>query len=144
MPYSSATVCGNILKAIFRTAHTSDFPSTYYVALFDGDPEAGGVEPDSTGGYARLAVANTNAEFTISGDTVTNVNDWVWPTSSAGYQTGHQTLSHWALYDNSSGGSRILSGRIAPGGTIGTIVVNGSGLIPKILAGQWSWKQKAA
>ena len=75
MPYSSTTVCGNILKAIFRTAHTSDFPSTYYVALFDGDPEAGGVEPDSTGGYARLAVANTNAEFTISGDTVTNVTD---------------------------------------------------------------------
>lgn len=144
MPYSSATVLSHILKAIFGTAHTSDFPSTYYVALFDGDPEAGGVEPDSTGGYARLAVANTNSEFSISGDTVTNVNNWVWPTSTSGYQTGHQTLSHWAIYDNSSGGNRKLSGRIQIGGVAATIVVNGSGLVPKVLAGSWAWTQKAA
>lgn len=143
MPYSSATVCGNILKAIFRTAHTSDFPSTWYFALFDGDPEAGGVEPDSTGGYARVAMSNVDAQFTISGDTVTQVNDIVWPTSSSGYQTGHQTLSHWALYDNSSGGSRYMSGKIMVGGAASTIVVNGSGLVPKILAGNWSWRQKA-
>lgn len=144
MPYSSATVCGYILKAIFRTAHTSDFPSTLYYALFDGDPEAGGVEPDSTGGYARVAVSNVDANFSISGDTVTNVNDIVWPTSTSGYQTGHQILSHWAIYDNSSGGNRLLSGLIMVSGTAVTIVVNGSGLVPKILAGNWSWTQKAA
>lgn len=144
MPYSSSTVCGDILKAIFGTAHTSDFPSTWYVALFDGDPEAGGLEPDSTGGYARVAISNLDSEFTITGDTVTNDNNWVWPTSTSGYQTGHQILSHWALYDNSSGGNRKLSGAILIGGTRTTIVVNGSGLVPKVLAGSWAWTQKAA
>lgn len=143
MPYSSTAVLTGILKAMFRTGHTADFPNTYYFALFDGDPEAGGVEPDSTGGYARVAVSNVDAEFSISGDTVTNVNIITWPTSTSGYQTGHQTLTYWALYDNSAGGNRVMSDKIVVSGTATPIVVNGAGLVPKILAGAWTWKQKA-
>lgn len=144
MPYSSTNVLNGILKAMFRTAHTADFPSTYYYALFDGDPEAGGVEPDSTGGYARVAMSNVDANFDISGGVVSNLIAIVWPTSTSGYQTGHQILSHWAIYDNSSGGNRIMSGKIIVAGVWQTIVVNGSGLIPKFIVGAWTWTQKAA
>lgn len=143
MPYSATAVLTGILKAIFGSAHTSDFPATLYYALFDGDPEAGGVEPDSTGGYARVAVTNNNTNFSISGDTVSNLTAIVWPTSTSGYQTGHQILSHWAIYDNSSGGNRLMSGHIRVSGADVTITVNGSGLIPKILVGSWTWTQKA-
>lgn len=141
MPYSGATICGKILKGIFGSSHTAEFPNTLYVALFDGDPEVSGVEPDSTGNYARLAVANTDSEFTISGAQVSNDNDWVWPTSTAGYQTGHQTLDHWAIFDNSSGGTRLLSGRVRKAGVPSSITVDGTNLIPQINAGSWIWKQ---
>lgn len=144
MPYSSTAVLTGILKAIFGSSHTADFPGTLYYALFDGDPEAGGVEPDSTGNYARVAVTNNNTNFSISGAVVSNLIAIVWPTSTSGYQTGHQVLSHWAIYDNSSGGNRLLSGKIMVSGTAVTIVVNGSGLVPKIAIGDWTWTQKAA
>lgn len=143
MPYSGSSICGKILKGIFGSSKTAEFPATWYIALFDGDPEAGGVEPNSTGNYARLAVANTDAEFTITGDQVVNDNNWVWPTSTAGYQTGHQTLTYWAAYDNSSGGTRFLSGRVRKAGVPSSITVDGTNLIPQINAGSWVWKQGA-
>lgn len=142
MPYSSTTVCGWLLKAAFRTGHTSDFPSTYYVALFAGDPEAGGLEPDSTGNYSRLAVANVDAQFTISADTVTNVADWQWPTSTAGYQAGRQIITHWALYTATTAGTRVCSGQVKKAGIPSSITVDGASLVPKILAGAWIWRQK--
>lgn len=142
MPYSSTTICGYLLKAAFRTGHTADFPSTYYVALFAGDPEAGGLEPDSTGGYARLAVANTDAEFTITGDQVTNANNWAWPTSTAAYQAGRQILTHWALMSATTAGTRILSGRVLKSGIPSSINVDGANLVPKISASSWAWRQK--
>ena len=143
MPYSGSSICGKILKGIFGTARTSEFPATWYVALFDGDPEVSGVEPNSTGGYARLAVSNVDAQFTITADQVVNDNDWVWPTSTAGYQAGHQTLTYWALYDNPSGGTRFLSGRVRKAGVPSSITVDGTNLIPQIDAGAWVWKQGA-
>lgn len=143
MPYSGTSICGKVLKGIFGDDHTAEFPGTWYVAFFAGDPEAGGSEPDSTGGYARVAVSNANSEFTIGGDQVSNDNDWTWPTSTAGYQAGHQVLDYWALYNNSSGGTRFLSGRIRKAGIPSFITVDGANLIPQVDAGSWIWKQAA-
>jgi hypothetical protein len=141
MPYSGSTIAGKILKGIFGDDHTAEFPSTWYVALFAGDPETTGVEPDSTGNYARLAISNANSEFTISGAQVSNDNDWVWPTSTTAYQTGVRILDHWGLMSASSGGTRYLSGRVRKAGVPSSINVDGTNLIPQIDAGSWVWQQ---
>lgn len=141
MPYSGSSIAGKILKAIFGDDHTAEFPSTWYVALFNDDPETVGDEPDSTGNYARLAVSNVNTEFTITGAQVSNDLDWVWPTSTGGYETGHQILTHWALMSASSGGTRYLSGRVRKAGVPSSINVDGTNLTPQIDAGSWVWQQ---
>ena len=47
-------------------------PATWYIAIFDGDPTAGGTELTGTGGVARKSVANTTAKWTVSAGQASN------------------------------------------------------------------------
>lgn len=51
------------LKAWFGNGRAASMPSSWEVALFTDHPLFGGTELTSTGGYARLVVANTSANF---------------------------------------------------------------------------------
>ena len=64
MAYPLDTAAQNAgLKAWFGDGRAVSMPSSWEVALFTGHPLDGGTELTATGGYARLVVANTSANF---------------------------------------------------------------------------------
>lgn len=125
------------MAAAFGSGHHSAFPSTYYLAFFNGDPDASGTEPNSTGNYARLAVTNNDTNWdTPSTGQAENLIDLYWPTSSAGYQSGHQTLTWVGAFDNAAAGNRFWKARIKnSGGSDSSILIDGANLTPFIAIG---------
>lgn len=123
-------------------AQTFAPPATKYLALFTSAPSAsgGGIEV-SGGSYARVSVsasltafsgtqgAGTTAVSTgTSGVTSNNANiAFAAPTADWG------TVTHWALFDASTGGNLLMFGALATPVT----VING-GLAPTIPAGALS------
>lgn len=108
---------------------------TLYVAAVLGDPRAGAVtEPDSSGGYGRVALANDATTWgTIgTGDVqATAIVDLVWPTATALWSLAE--VDHWAVYDLAAGGVLWYSGPLTA-----NIAPTGVGDVPRIPAGQWS------
>lgn len=109
--------------------------ATLYFALFNGDPEGAGVEPTATGGYARVAKTNDATLWgTIAGTAVQVANSGAsgaleWPAASGVWSQAQVT--HWAVFDNTSGGNLVYSGELAS-----PIAVTGAGDIARIPAGQ--------
>lgn len=107
---------------------------TLYVALFNGDPLGAGVEPDGTGGYARVAKANdatlwgTIAAGATSAANSGTAGEILWPAASGLYSVPGMT--HWAVFDNSAGGVLWYSGALTA-----QVVVTGAGDVPRIPAG---------
>lgn len=104
---------------------------TLYFALFNGDPEGVGVEPTSAGGYARKAVTNDASLWgTIGGSavSVTNAADIVFATATAVYSQA--SLTHWAVFDNSTGGALTYAGPLSA-----AVAVTGAGDVPRIVVG---------
>lgn len=112
-------------------------PATLYFALFTADPGESGVTGEltiGTGAYARAAITNNNVNFpqcAASGTpTKTNATAITFPTASAAWGT----VTHWAIYDASSGGTNML----AHGALSATRYV-ASGDTPKIAVGACSF-----
>lgn len=106
---------------------------TLYFALFNGDPIASGVEPDSTGGYARVAKTNDATlwgTITSSAVQVSNAADIAWPAATGVYSQAQ--LTHFAVYDNSTGGTLWYSGKLT-----NPIAVSGAGDVPRLPAGSF-------
>lgn len=121
------------LKAHLGAARHADAMPILYFALFKGDPMGSGVEPTSTGGYARAAVNNDAALWgTLSaGQTsVQNVGVILWPVASGLYSIGATPLDYWAVFDNAAGGNLWYSGRLSS-----PITVTGANDQPRIPAG---------
>ena len=105
--------------------------NTLYFALFAGDPVGAGVEPTSVGGYARKAVSNDAVLWgTISSSavSVTNVSEIVFAAATGVYS--ESVLTHWAIFDNATGGNLVYSGRLSQ-----SISVSGAGDVPRFPAG---------
>lgn len=136
MPFGSEAVRLQALKGLFGSDAVSiGAAGTYYFALqrHSETPQTSlGAEPDSTGGYARVAVANADTEWTFSGAGLTNTNEVRWPVATDLYSIV-DPFNQWAIYDNSAGGNVIAFGQISP-----AIVVTGAGDIPVIYAGDFS------
>lgn len=102
-----------------------------YFALFAGDPAGIGVEPDSTGGYARVAKDNDATLWgTIGSSIVTITNSAsgiVWPVATGAYSVGTDELTHWGIFDNSAGGNLRYFGELTD-----HILVSGAGDQPRI------------
>lgn len=115
---------------------------TLYIALFDGDPGGIGVEPTSTGSYARVAKTNDATLWgTIAAGDVSAVNVGVsgaieFPTATALYSTN--TLTHFGIYDNAAGGALHTYGELTT-----PIVITGAGDTPRIPQGALSITQLA-
>ena len=116
-------------------------PSTLYFALFDADPGGAGVEPDSTGAYARVAMANDSTTWGAIGSSDTQISNVggaiVWPTSS-GVWSILTELTHWGIFDNSVGGNLLYSGELLTG-----ITITGAGDTARIPAGALTIIQEA-
>lgn len=117
-------------------------PATKYLALFTSAPSAsgGGIEV-SGGAYARVALsasltafsgtqgAGTTAVSTGTSGATSNSADIAFAAPTADWGT----VTHWALFDASTGGNLLMFGSLATPVT----VING-GLAPTIPAGALS------
>lgn len=88
-------------------------PATVYLSLHTANPgETGGSEV-SGGSYARVSITNNNTNFPVCPSTGTptksNGQPFTFPTSSAVWGT----VTHWALYDESSSGNMLAYGSFA-------------------------------
>jgi hypothetical protein len=99
--------------------------AAHQLALFAGDPQAGGVELDNTvGGYARVTITNNGTN---------------WPAASGGAKTAtfqayaastdawSAVATHWVLFDAADGTTRWDSGRLDT-----AISVDGPGETPNV------------
>ena len=91
---------------------------TLYLALASADLTADNVTanelPIGTGGYARIAIPTTNADWTapatVGGrEMISNVNTLTGGTASANLNGG-TAIPNWGLYDASTGGNLIKYG----------------------------------
>jgi hypothetical protein len=128
MPLGSTTAKNWALDACYGSNHSSVWPSTVYVALFNGNPSSGGTELTSTGNYARVALTNNSTNFPdASSGFKSNGTDIAFPTSTGAYSA---SATYIGLYDNSAGGNLLDYGALSP-----TLTVSGASQTPKIPAG---------
>ena len=140
MPFGSNAVRLQALKGVFGDGAVSiGAPATLYFALLRSTTPATvlGTEPDSTGNYARKAVANDDDQFTYSAPGLTNTNEIRWPQTTGLYSIT-DPLNQWAIYDNAAGGNVIAFGELSP-----TVTVTGAGDEPVIPAGDFDLSMDA-
>lgn len=105
-------------------------PATMYLALFTAltSGETPTVTEAAGGSYARVAITNDATGWSRASNTVTNDNILTFTTA-----TGSQgTVTHWGLYDASSGGNLLIYGELPSP----TAIVNGTTF--RVAAGQLS------
>jgi hypothetical protein len=109
MPFTAYT--DNKLIDHLLGSDTFTKPAARYVALFIGDPTAGGTEISTTGSaYARLSSA-----FTIAANVATNTADLQWSAAT----TSWGTINYMAVYDAATGGNMLVSSALTTAKTIG-------------------------
>ncbi len=107
---------GNLL---FRT-QAAWKPSGIYVALFTAAPsDSGGGTEVSGGSYARVQVTQTDANWnapTGGNGLFDNANAITFPSPTAGWGQ----VTHWGIFDASSGGNLLLWGALTTAKTVNT------------------------
>lgn len=142
MPFGSTAPRLRAFKANFGSSRLTGAPAILYVNLrrHATDPATVlGTEPDSTGGYARVAMNNNDADWTFTTTGGSNAAEIRWPAATAEYSIT-DPLNQWVLTDNSA----IGSGEIIAFGALSTpIDVTGAGDVPVIAAGDLDLDQGA-
>lgn len=114
-----------LLNHVFRTTGYTQ-PTNVYISLHTADPgETGSAGEVSGGAYARVAVSRANASWSAPAadgeyQAITNAGVITFPAPS-GANWG--TITHFGIWDNSSGGNFL------GGGSLGTsrVVNDGDG-----------------
>lgn len=120
------------LDACYGDSKSSLWPASLQVALWNGDPAAGGSELTSAGGYARAVVANTTANFPNAAAGVkTSATTTQFAASTGAFSSG---FTHWAFMDGS--GNLLDSGQVTDPNTNApvTITVSQANTIVRFLA----------
>lgn len=93
-------------------------PATVYVGLLTAAPgEAGGGTEVAGSGYARVAMANSSAQWSASvggNGTTSNVNAVAFPTPAAGWGL----VTHFAVYDALAAGNMLWQAALTTSKTI--------------------------
>jgi hypothetical protein len=86
-------------------------PPTIYVALSTADPldDASGMAEPSGNGYARVTTSGSDWNAASSG-AIDNATAITFPTANGG---AWGTITHFALYDASSGGNMLAHGALS-------------------------------
>lgn len=127
----------NYLKLVFQAVNwanvadnTATSPLTnLFVSLHTADPTASGSQTSSEAaysGYARVAVARTSSGWSISGETISNVNAITFPASTSGPES-----ETWVGVGTATSGAGVL---LWAGPLTATLVVN-NGITPSFAAG---------
>lgn len=109
---------GELIKHLFRTG-TFAKPATIAIALFTSDPGENVSGAEVTGnGYARaqLAPSDTNWAAPVAGNGVTSNNSLVTFATPTG--PGWGTITHFGIFDATSGGNMLLYGALTTPKTI--------------------------
>lgn len=110
----------------------SSTAGSLYVSLHFADPDEDGVQTSSEAtytGYARIEVARSSSDWTVTDNSVTNTNDIVFGACTG----GDQTISHWGIGTTSSGdGILLFSGALESP----LSVTSSPSQIPKFVAGK--------
>ena len=110
MPFTSYT--DNKLIDHLLGANTFAKPSAKYVALYVGNPAAGGTEVSTSGSaYARLS-----SVFTVVSNVATNTSDLQWPTATSAWGA----ITHTAIFDAATGGNMLVTAPLEATKTIGS------------------------
>ena len=89
-------------------------PATVYVSLHTADPTDAGTGTEASGGsYARKSVTNNSTNFP-SGNPKSNGTAITFATPSAGWGT----VTHFGIWDASSGGNLLYYGALGTSKTI--------------------------
>jgi len=103
--YTDAALLGHLLGS---TTYTK--PSALYVALFVGDPLAGGVEVSTSGtGYARQS-----GTFSVATNVATNASNIEYSAAT----TAWGTITHVAIYDAMAAGNQLVTAALTTAKTI--------------------------
>lgn len=103
---------GEWMKYGFTTTAMGTRPTTWHVALHDGDPSAAGTANEITdSGYARVATT----DLTRSGSTVTNSTGAV---TFAAIDDAEVTITHASIWDASTAGNCLFYGALAVSKTL--------------------------
>lgn len=136
----SNTFENDLLLLLFNNTNISNFgdatglrgtsaAGSLYLALHTADPGEAGDQTTSEvayTSYARKAVARSGAEFSVSGNQVSLVNNQDFPPGTG----GSGTATHWSIGTAASGAGRILyKAALSPS------IVCGNGVTPRINAG---------
>lgn len=100
-------------------------PATLHLGLFTAAPtDAGGGTAATGGSYARLAITNNSTNFppaAIDGSVTKKANGTVLSMFTAsGSVSAAANMTHWGLYDASSGGNLLVWGAIDTPAPIGS------------------------
>lgn len=109
----------NIIKHLFRTGSFTK-PTTIAVALFTAAPSDSGGGTEVTGGsYARVSVNPLDANWAATSGTngqTSNVAAINFGTASASWGT----VTHFGIYDATSGGNLLIWGALTASKTVGS------------------------
>lgn len=132
-----------IIDTLFRGQAFPSIPTLYFACFTVSPTDAGGGTEVSGGGYERVAVTASMANFAgtqgagtttgssgTSGTTSNNI-DIQFPSPTANWGT----VNSMAVFDAASGGNMIAYGPISP-----AKVVNSGDLPPKFSIGQWAFQ----
>jgi hypothetical protein len=111
MAYPLDTAAQNAgLQAWFGDGRAASMPASWEVALFTAHPLDGGTELTATGGYTRLVVANTSANFPTptSGAVVSVALTWAAPTDA-----WSDVATHFLLIDHADSTTRWFVGLLS-------------------------------
>lgn len=132
MPYGNDGARLRALRANLGSSRLTGAPGTLHLALqrHATDPAGTlGVEPNSTGNYARVAFTNDDAAWTFGTVSAANAAEIRFPVASGVYSIT-DALNQWVLYDNAAGGTALAFGALTT-----TITVTGAGDVPVIPIG---------
>lgn len=114
-----------VLNHVFRTASFTK-PGTTYVSLHNGDPTDANVTatelPIGTNGYARVAVASNNTNWTApaasgAARAISNAANVTFGTPTGDWNTGNP-ITHVGIYDAATAGNLLASGALGTARTV--------------------------
>lgn len=136
----SNTFENDLLLLLFNNTNIANFgdatglrgssaPGNLYLALHTASPGEGGDQTTNEiayTGYERVAVARSGAEFSVSGNQVSLVNNHDFPLGTG----GSGTATHWSVGTAASGAGRVLYSA-----ALSQNIVCGAGVTPRVNAG---------
>ena len=113
--YLSTVAANAALKALVGDDHSGDLPATLYLGLSETQPTltAGaltGITEPAAGGYTRVAVSNSNGQWSVADGVAENSSQISFPEATSDYAA---PVSYLVVFDAASGGEALWYGLLS-------------------------------